>query len=199
LSTISAEQVKELRERTGVGMMECKKALTEAGGDVEKAIEQLRKSGMAKAAKKAGREASEGVVEAYIHPGGRVGVLIEVNCETDFVARTEDFQTLVKNLAMQVAAMSALAVRREEVSTEMLDRERDIYAAQLRAEGKPEELVERIVKGKMEKFYEEHVLLEQPYVRDDKKTVGDMVQEAIGRLGENIVVRRFQRFALGGE
>ena len=199
MATISAGQVKELRERTGVGMMECKKALTEAGGDVEKAIEQLRKSGVAKAAKKAGREASEGVIDAYIHPGGRVGVLIEVNCETDFVARTEDFQTLVKNLAMQVAAMNALTVRREEVSTDMLDRERDIYAAQLRTEGKPDELVEKIVKGKMEKFYEEHVLLEQPYGRDDKKTVGDMVQEAIGRLGENIVVRRFQRFALGGE
>ena len=199
MATISAEQVKELRERTGVGMMECKKALTEAGGDVEKAIEQLRKAGIAKAAKKAGREASEGLVESYIHPGGRVGVLIEVNCETDFVARTEDFQTLVRHLAMQVAAMNALVVRREEVSTDMLEREREIYAAQLRAEGKPEELVERIVQGKMEKFYEEHVLLEQPYVRDDKKTVGDMVREAIGRLGENIVVRRFQRFALGGE
>ncbi len=199
MTQITAELVKELRERTGVGMMECKKALAETGGDVEKAIEQLRKQGMAKAAKKAGREASEGLVEAYIHPGGRVGVLIEVNCETDFVARTEEFQQLVRNLAMQVAALNAVAVRREDVPADLLRRERDIYAAQLQSEGKPAELTERIVNGKMEKFFQEHVLLEQPFVRDDKRMVRDIVQEAIGKLGENIVVRRFQRFSLGGD
>jgi elongation factor Ts len=199
LAEITADQVKELRERTGVGMMECKKALAEAGGDIEKAIVELRKQGVAKAAKKAGREASEGLIEAYIHPGGRVGVLVEVNCETDFVARTEEFRQLVRNLALQVAALNAVAVRREEVPEALLAREREIYAAQLQGESKPAELVERIVKGKLEKLYEELVLLEQPYVRDDKKKVRDIVQEAIAKLGENIVVRRFQRFRLGGE
>ena len=152
-----------------------------------------------KASKKAGRETSEGLVESYIHPGGRVGVLIEVNCETDFVARTDDFKDLVRNLAMHVAASSPLAIRREELSTELIDKETEIVKEQLRNEGKPEEMIERIVAGKMEKFYKETVLLEQPFVRDDKKTIEVVVKEAIVKLGENVVIRRASRFALGQE
>jgi elongation factor Ts len=197
LAEITAGLVKELRQRTGVGLMDCKRALANTEGDLDKAIEELRKQGVAKAAKKAGREVSEGLVEAYVHPGGRVGVLIEINCETDFVARTEEFQSLVHNLAMHVAASSPLAVSRGELSPQLLEQERAIFAEQLKNEGKPAELVERIVGGKMEKFYQETVLLEQPYVRDDKKKVETVVKEAIAKLGENIVVRRFQRFALG--
>jgi elongation factor Ts len=194
---ITAERVRELRERTGVGMMECKRALTETGGDIDKAIEHLRKHGVQTAEKKAGRTANEGLVEAYIHPGNRVGVLIEVNCETDFVARTDEFRTLVRNLAMHVAAMRPLGVRREEVPAEVIERERDIYAEQLRNEGKKAELVDRIVQGKLDKFFQTTVLLEQPYVRDDKKTVENVVKEAVAKLGENIVVRRFALFHLG--
>jgi elongation factor Ts len=189
--------VKELRERTGVGMMECKKALAETAGNIDKAIEHLRKSGVAAAEKKSSRLAKEGLVEAYIHPGNRVGVLLEINCETDFVARTEEFKTLVRNLAMHVAAMKPVAVRREDVDSEVVERERAIYAEQLAREGKPAELVERIVQGKLDKFYQGVVLLEQPYVRDDKKTVETVVKEAVAKLGENIVVRRFALFHLG--
>ncbi len=197
MTQITAELVKELRERTGVGMMECKKALTETAGDIDKAIEHLRKRGVAAAEKKAGRRTSEGLVEAYIHPGSRVGVLIEVNCETDFVARTDEFKTLVRNLAMHVAAMRPLAVRREDVPAELVERERAIYLEQLRNEGKPAQLAERIVEGKLDKFYQGAALLEQPYVRDDKKTVDTVVKEAVAKLGENIVVRRFALFHLG--
>jgi len=197
LAQITAELVKELRERTGVGMMECKKALSETAGDVDKAIEFLRKQGVAGAEKKASRKATEGLVEAYIHPGSRVGVLLEVNCETDFVARTEEFQTLVRNLAMHVAAMKPLAVRREEIPTETVEHERGIYAEQLKNEGKPAPLIERIVQGKVDKYFAGVVLLEQPYVRDDKKSVETVVKEAITKLGENIVVRRFALFHLG--
>ena len=199
MAEITAELVKELRQRTGVGLMDCKRALSESSGNLDKAIDELRKAGVAKAAKRSGREASEGLVESYIHPGGRVGVLLEINCETDFVARTEDFQTLVRNLAMHIAAASPMTVTREEVDSELLEKERVIFAEQLKKEGKPAELVERIVDGKMEKFYQEIVLLEQPYVRDDKMKVEMVVKEAIAKLGENIVVRRFQRFALGQE
>jgi len=195
--TVTADQVRELRERTGAGMMECKKALQDAGGDFEKAIDALRKSGIAKAEKRSGRDAAEGVVESYIHPGNRVGVLIEVNCETDFVARTDEFMALVRDIAMQVAAAGADYVRREEVPSDRLDREREIYAAQLREQGKPEAMIGKIVDGKLNKFYSEICLLEQPFIKDDKKTVGELVTEASGKTGENIVVRRFARFRLG--
>jgi len=197
LAEISPKQVMELRQRTGVGMMECKKALAEANGDLDMAIENLRKRGAAKAASKADRAASEGLVEAYIHPGGRVGVLVEINCETDFVARTDDFKALIKGIAMHVAAMGPLAVRREEISPDLVAHERKIYTEQVKAEGKPEAIVEKIVEGKMNKWFSEVVLLDQPYVKDDKKTVGSLVQEAVAKMGENIQVRRFSKFRLG--
>ena len=197
LAEISPKQVMELRQRTGVGMMECKKALAEANGDLDLAIENLRKRGAAKAASKADRTASDGLVEAYIHPGGRVGVLVEVNCETDFVARTDDFKALVKGIAMHVAAMGPLAVRREEISPDLIAHERKIYTEQVKAEGKPEAIVEKIVEGKMNKWFSEVALLDQPYVKDDKKTVGGLVQEAVAKMGENIQVRRFSKFRLG--
>jgi elongation factor Ts len=196
---ITADQVKQLREMTGVGMMECKKALAEAGGDVDKAIDLLRKSGIAKAEKRSDRGASEGLVESYIHPGNRVGVLIEVNCETDFVARTPEFGALVRDLAMQIAAAGAEYVRREEVPVERVTRERDIFAGQLEGQNKPANILEKIVDGKLDKFFSEVCLLEQTYIKDDKKTVGDLVREAASRTGENIVVRRFSRFRLGQE
>jgi len=196
---VTADQVKELRERTGAGMMECKKALQESQGDFEKAVDALRKSGIARAASRAGRTASEGAVESYIHPGSRVGVLIEVNCETDFVARTDEFRELVRNLAMQVAAVGAEFVRREDVPAERVEREREILKAQTDGQGKPPAIVEKIVTGKLEKFYSEICLLEQAYIRDDKTTVGDLVRQASSRTGENIQVRRFVRFRLGQE
>uniref|UniRef100_A0A832MJM3 Elongation factor Ts n=1 Tax=Eiseniibacteriota bacterium TaxID=2212470 RepID=A0A832MJM3_UNCEI len=199
MSTITADQVKTLRDRTGAGMMECKKALAEAGGDFEKAVDLLRKAGIAKAEKRGGRAASEGLVDAYIHPGNRVGVLIEVNCETDFVARTPEFGELVRNLAMQVAAAGAEFVRREEVPAERVEKEKEIFAAQLAREGKPAQIIDKIVAGKLDKFFAEIVLLEQPYIKDDKRTVGELVQEAAAKTGENIVVRRFARFRLGAE
>jgi len=197
LAEIAPKLVMELRQRTGVGMMECKKALAEANGDINLAIEGLRKSGAAKAASRAERVASDGLVEAYIHPGGRVGVLVEVNCETDFVARTDDFAALVRNIAMHVAATNPLALRREQVSPELAAAERAIFVAQVQAEGKPENIVEKIVDGKMNKWFSEIVLLEQPYVKDDKKTIADLIQEAIAKMGENIQVRRFAKFRLG--
>jgi elongation factor Ts len=197
--TITAEQVKQLRDRTGAGMMECKKALAETHGDLEKAIDALRKAGNDKMAGRTGRTASEGLVEAYIHPGNRVGVLIEVNCETDFVARTPEFGELVRNLAMQVAALGADYVKREDVPAERVAREREIYAGQVEGQGKPAAIVEKIVDGKLEKFYGEACLLDQPYIRDDKVKVVDLVQEAARKTGENVVVRRFSRFRLGQE
>jgi elongation factor Ts len=197
LAEISPKLVMELRQRTGVGMMECKKALAESNGDIDLAIETLRKKGAAKAASKADRAASQGLVEAYIHPGGGVGVLVEVNCETDFVARTDDYAALVRNIAMHIAAMNPVAVRREEIAPELAASERAIYADQVKAEGKPEAIVEKIVDGKMNKWYSEIVLLEQPYVKDDKKSVGDLIQEAIAKMGENIQVRRFAKVRLG--
>ena len=196
---ITADQVKQLREMTGAGMMECKKALAETGGDVEKAVDALRKSGAAKAEKRSGRMANEGRVDSYIHPGNRVGVLIEVNCETDFVARTPEFEELVRNLAMQAAAAGAEYIRREDVPAERIERERAIYAAQLEGQGKPEAIVGKIVDGKLDKFYSEICLLDQVYIRDDKKTVGDLLREAASKTGENLVVRRFARFRLGAE
>jgi elongation factor Ts len=195
--TITADQVKQLRERTGVGMMECKKALQENGGDFEKAIDALRRAGAAKAEKRSERAASEGLVEAYIHPGNRVGVLIEVNCETDFVARTPEFAELVRNVAMQVAAAGAEVVRREEVSAERVEREKAIYRAQLEDQKKPAAIIDKIVEGKLDRFYSEVCLVEQPYIKDDNLTIGGLVQAAVARTGENIVVRRFARFRLG--
>jgi elongation factor Ts len=194
---ITAQMVKELRERTGAPMMDCKAALSESQGDMEKAIDFLRKKGMAAAAKKAGRATAEGVVGSYIHAGGRIGVLVEINCETDFVARTDDFQELVKDVAMHIAATDPRFVERGEVTPEVLDRERDIYREQALASGKPANVVDRIVDGKMEKFYAEAVLLEQPFVKNPDVTVGELVAEKVGKLGENIRVRRFARFRLG--
>ncbi len=194
---ITAALVKELRERTGAGMMDCKQALQASGGDVQKAIDHLRQKGLSTAAKRAGREASEGLVHAYIHPGGKLGVLIEVNCETDFVARSEAFVELVKNLAMQVAAANPLYLRPEDVPSEVLDKEREIFAAQAREEGKPEKVLGKIVEGRVSKFYKSACLLEQPYVRDDKLSVQDVLNETIGKIGEKIAVRRFERYQLG--
>jgi elongation factor Ts len=197
VAEISANAVKELREKTGAGMMDCKKALAEAGGDFAKAEEVLRKKGLAAAAKKAGRIASEGAVSSYIHMGGKIGVLVEVNCETDFVARTEGFQSLVKDLAMQIAAAAPQYVRREEVSAAVVEKEMEIARAQAREQKKPDAIIEKIASGKVEKFYKEVVLMEQPFVKDDKKSVQEVVTEAVSKIGENIQVRRFARFVLG--
>lgn len=194
---IDVKLVKELRDRTGAGVMDCKKALVEAGGDIEKAIEILRKMGIAKAEKKLDREAKDGRVDAYIHPGAKLGVLIEVNCETDFVASTDEFKELVHNLAMQVAASSPIAVKREDIPPEIVEREKKIYEEQARKEGKPEKVIEKIVQGRMEKFYQEVCLLEQPYIRDPNITVGDLIKQYIAKFGENIVVKRFARFRIG--
>ncbi len=194
---ITAKMVKELRERTGAGMMDCKGALAETQGDMEKAIDVLRKKGMASAAKRAGRVASEGLVGSYIHAGGKIGVLVEINCETDFVARTDDFQELVKDVAMHIAAADPRFVRREEVTPEILERERAIYVEQAKASGKPEAVIQKMVDGTMEKFYAETVLLEQPFIKNTDLTVGQMVAEKVGKIGENIQVRRFSRFRLG--
>src|SRR5262245_4937322 len=196
-TTITAEQVKRLRERTGAGMMECKTALTEAEGNEEKAIELLRKKGLASAAKRAGRATSNGVVGSYIHMGGKVGVLVEVNCETDFVARTEDFQALVKELALHIAAADPRYVRREEVPAEVLEKEREIYRAQFADSGKPASVVEKIVDGKLGSFYSQIVLVDQPSVRDPNVTVSQMIAQASAKTGENITVSRFARFKVG--
>src|SRR5512138_3479252 len=196
--TVNANQVKELREKTGIGMMECKGALAESGGDVEKAIDILRKKGVAKAAKKAGRATGQGLIGSYIHHGGKIGVLVEVNCETDFVSRTDDFQGLVKDLAMHVAAANPLYITRDDIPPEVIAKEREIYKEQAATSGKPAQVVEKIVDGKLEKFYKEACLLEQPFVKDDTKAVRDLVTERVAKLGENIVVRRFQRLQLGG-
>ncbi len=196
---ITAQMVKELRERTGAGMMECKKALEEAGGDMEKAAEILRKKGIAKAEKKASRSTKEGIIGAYIHMGGKIGVLVEVNCETDFVARTDEFQNLVKDIAMQIAAMNPKYVSREDVPEEVIEKEKAIYREQALASGKPEHVVDRIVEGKLNKFFEEVCLLEQTFIKDDSKKVKDIITEAIAKLGENIRVARFARFQVGVE
>ena len=194
---ITSELVKELRERTGVGMMDCKKALVETDGDVEKAILLLREQGLSAASKRAGRETKEGNIFSYIHQGAKLGVLVEVDCETDFVARTDDFQELGKNLAMQVAASSPLTVNREELPEDIIEREREIFRKQALSSGKPENVVDKIVEGKIEKFYHEACLLEQPFVKNDKETVEDLLKATIAKLGENIVVKRFARFQLG--
>jgi len=204
MSNFTAADVKKLRDLTGSGMMDCKKALEESAGDLEKAFTILREKGIAKAAKRADRVTGQGVVEAYLHSTSpdyppQLGVLIEVNCETDFVARTPEFAELVRNLAMQVAAAGAEYVRREDVPSDRVERERRIYAGQLEGQGKPAQIVEKIVEGKLGKFFEEVCLLDQPYIRDDSQKVGDLVRQASAKTGENIVVRRFSRFRLGQE
>ncbi|NMB29304.1 MAG: translation elongation factor Ts [Clostridiaceae bacterium] len=194
---VTAQMVKELRDMTGAGMMDCKKALTASEGDVEGAIKWLRQHDLATAEKKAGRIAAEGIVDSYIHEGGRIGVLIEVNIETDFAAKNKDFKELVYELAMQVAAMNPQYVTRDEVPEEVVEREREIARAQAIKSGKPEHIVERIVNGRLEKFYEEACLMEQSYIRDDNKTCEQLVKELIGKIGENIKVRRFVRYEMG--
>lgn len=197
MKTITPQEVALLRERTGLGVMDCKRALEATDGDFEKAIEYLRKKGIAKGEARQGRATGEGLIEAYIHPGGRIGVLIEVQCETDFVARSDEFRRLVRDLAMQVAAANPIAVRREDISQDTIEKELEIYREQIRNEGKPEPIIDKIAQGKLEKFFQETVLLEQPFIKDPKVKVNDVVLEAAGKFKENVVIRRFARFALG--
>jgi len=194
---VSANMVKDLREKTGAGMMDCKKALAETGGDFQKALDYLRQKGLATAAKRAGRVASEGRIGAYIHAGGKIGVMVEVNSETDFVAKTDDFQAFAKDIAMHIAASNPTYIRREEVTAEVLEREKEIYRAQARDAKKPEKVVDKIVEGKLEKFYGETCLLEQPFVKDPDLTIQDLLNGLIGKLGEKIEIRRFTRYQVG--
>jgi elongation factor Ts len=194
---ISVELVKDLRQRTGAGVIDCKTALQEAKGNMEAAIDYLRRKGLATAAKKAGRIATDGLVSSYIHAGGKMGVLVEINCETDFVAKTEDFQTFVKNIAMHIAAANPQYIRREEIPAEVLERERAIYRTQAQDSGKPQKVIDKIVEGKMERFYSEVCLLEQTYVRDSDLTIKEFLDAMIAKVGENITIRRFARFQLG--
>lgn len=195
---ISAKMVKELREATNCGMMDCKKALAECGGDMEKAVDYLRKKGIASASKKEGRATSQGIVGSYIHMGGKVGVLIEVACETDFVARTDAFQEFVHNVAMHIAAARPLAVTRDEVDGTLVEKEKEIYAAQMREQGKPEAMIDKIVVGKVDKYYSDVALMEQKYVKDPDLTIEDYLKSVIGALGENMQIKRFARFEIGG-
>jgi len=197
MAEINATMVKELRERSGAGMMDCKKALVATEGEMEKAIDFLREKGLASAAKKSGRITAEGLVESYIHAGGRIGVLVEVNCETDFVAKTEEFKELVKDIAMQIAAARPEYVDKEEVPESMLAREKEVLSAQAANEGKPEKIIEKMVEGRIEKFYKEICLLEQPFIKDPDKSIKQLVTEKIAKIGENISVRRFARYELG--
>lgn len=197
MAEISAAQVKELRERTGAGMMDCKKALAQCDGDMDKAIDFLREKGLAAAAKKEGRIAAEGIVESYIHGGGRIGVLLEVNCETDFVARGEEFKLFVKDVAMQIAAAKPQYLNKEEVPAEVIQHEKDILRAQALNEGKPEKIIEKMVEGRIEKFFKEFCLMEQAFVKDPDKTIRDLVLEKTSKIGERIVIRRFTRYEMG--
>ncbi len=199
MGNISAAMVKELREKTGAGMMDCKQALADCGGDLEKAIDFLRKKGLATAAKRAGRATSEGTVQAYIHMGGKIGVLVEVDCETDFVAKTDDFQEFARNLAMHIAATNPVGITAEDVPEQVIQREREIYLAQAKETGKPEHILEKIVDGKMNKFFKENCLMDQAYVKDPDKTVADYLNEMIARTGEKITIKRFARFQIGAE
>lgn len=191
------DRIRDLRERTGAGVVDCKNALAEANGDLEKAVDLLRKKGLAQAAKKVGRVAKEGVVDAYIHPGDRLGVIVEVNCETDFVARTQEFRRFVRDIALHIAASDPMVVSRNELSPEVIAREKEIYRSQVQDLKKPAEIVEKIVAGKMDKFYNDVCLLEQPFVKIPEKTVGDYLKEQIAKFGENVLIRRFARFRLG--
>ncbi|MDY0039910.1 MAG: translation elongation factor Ts [Desulforhabdus sp.] len=196
---ITATMVRELRETTSAGMMDCKKALQDTGGDLQQAVDLLRKKGLAKAMKRAGREATEGMVHAYIHGGGRLGVLLEVNCETDFAGKSEDFQEFVKNVAMHIAAANPFGIQREDISPEIVEREKAIYMDQARESGKPENILEKMVEGKMRKFYEEAVLMEQAYVKNPDITIQDYLNELVAKIGEKIIIRRFTRYQLGVE
>ncbi len=194
---ISTEQIKELREKTGVGIMDCKEALKECDGNVEKAIEYLRKKGIATAKKRGGRSTSQGQIQAYIHAGGKIGVLVEVNCETDFAGKTDDFSAFVKDIAMQIAAANPIAIDRDGIPPEILEKEKEIYATQARETGKPEKVIEKIVEGKLKKFYSEACLLEQPFIKNPDITVQDLLNELVAKTGENIIIRRFVRYQLG--
>ena len=195
--SISAQQVKELRDRSGVGMMDCKKALIEANGDLDKAFEVLRKNGIAKAQKKAGRDAKEGSIISYIHPGAKLGVLLELNCETDFVANTDDFKDLANDICMHIAATSPISVKSEDVDSAIVDKEKEIYMDQAKKSGKPDEIVEKMVEGRLKKFFQENVLLEQNFVKDPSKTITDLITDKVSVLGENIVINSFSRFQIG--
>lgn len=197
MAEITAQMVKELRDKTGAGMMDCKKALAESDGDMEIAVKHLREQGIAAASKKAGRTTSEGIIYSYIHPGDKLGVLVEINCETDFVARTDDFRDFAKDVAMQIAAADPKVVEREQLDEKVIEAEKDVYRAQAAIEGKPEKVIEKIVSGKLDKFYAEVCLLEQPFVKDNDRTIGDLVTDIIAKLGENINIRRFARYRLG--
>jgi elongation factor Ts len=198
-TTFTAKDVQELRRRTSAGMMDCKRALTETGGNMDKAVELLRSKGIAKAEKRAGREASEGQIGSYIHHNGKVGVLVEVNCETDFVARNPEFKELVKEIALHIASAAPIAVDKNGIDAEVVEKERRIYEQQVRDSGKPEAIIQKIVDGKVEAYYKQVALLSQEWVRDPKKTIGELVKEASAKMGENIVVRRFSRFQMGQE
>ena len=194
---VSLDKVKQLRHKTSAGILDCKKALAESGGDLDVAVEYLRKKGISKAARLVTRKAGEGLVHSYIHPGGRIGVLLEINCETDFVARTDEFKTLVNDIALQVAGNPPLVVNREEIGGDLIEKEREIYRSQAIEAGRPEKVIDKIVDGKLEKFYEESCLMEQPFVKDPDHKIGDLVKEFAGKVGENVVIRRFARFQLG--
>jgi len=197
MSGITASMVKELREKTGVGMMDCKKALADCDGDMDKAVDFLRKKGLATAQKRAGREMSEGTIQSYIHMGGKIGVMVEVNCESDFVAKNEDFQEFARSIAMHIAATNPVSITQEEVPKEVVDKEMEIYIAQAKEMGKPENIAEKISEGKLQKFFKENCLMNQAYVRDPDKTVADLLNEQIAKIGENITIKRFARFQLG--
>jgi elongation factor Ts len=197
MADISAAMVKELREATGSGIMDCKRVLAEADGNMEKAIDLLRKKGLAKAAKRAGRSTSEGIIHSYIHTGARLGVLVEVNCESDFVAKTDDFVEFVKNIAMHIAAANPAGLTPEDVDQSVVEKEREIFKAQMLQEGKPENIIDKIVDGKVEKFYKEVCLMSQPYVKDPQKTIEEFLKETIGKIGENVQIKRFARFQIG--
>ena len=199
MAEITAKAVQELRKKTGLGMMDCKKALQETEGDLEKAVEHLRKQGMSAVEKRAGRDASDGLIESYIHQGSRLGVLVEVNCETDFVARTDDFQIFAKDIAMHIAASQPLAVDRESIPAEAVEKEKAIFLEQAKNEGKPENIAEKIVEGRLEKYYQENCLLEQVFVKNPDQTIDELITELTAKIGEKISVRRFERFVLGGE
>ncbi len=197
MAEVTIEQIKELREKTGAGVNDCKKALEETKGDMEKAVDYLREKGIASAAKKSIRTAKEGVIYAYIHSNEKLGVLLELNCETDFVARTEDFKEIAKDIAMQIAAMNPSYIKREDIPQEVIEKEKEIYRAQLKDSKKPEQVIEKIINGKLEKYYTEVCLLEQPFIKDDKKNIDVLIKEKISKLGENIIVKRFARFIVG--
>ena len=197
MTAISAAMVKELRDKTGAGIMDCKAALTESDGNIEAAIDFLRKKGIATAKKRAGRAASEGTIQSYIHMGGKIGVMVEVNCETDFVAKNDDFRDFAKNIAMHIAATNPVGITPEDVPEDIIEREKDIYRAQALETGKPENILDKIAEGKLQKFFKENCLLQQPYVRDPDMTVEDLLNETIGKIGENITIRRFSRFQIG--